>query len=303
MLNIIRAYKQYPYRIPARVKFFNFFRYFVRVPWFEEWIAQRIICGSDFWKRAVPPIYFYRAGTFRKAVRNGIVLELDLSNLVDHAIFFGVPKQFGWEKLISLAKPNDVVFDIGANIGFLTLNFARICKHGIVYAFEPGRKNFERLRKNIESNNFRNIKTYPVALGERKETKQLYEVYSFNTGANRILNAFTGTSVSEAVSVDTLDDVVATLGLHRLDILKIDVEGYELFVLRGAQKTIKQFKPILFVELAYENLRHHNLSSSDVIHIIQEMNYTVIDVRTGIQIDLAAHKYHTDILCFPNQTI
>jgi FkbM family methyltransferase len=301
MLSLIRAYKYYPYRIPARVKFFNFFRFFVRFRWAEEWIAKQIFRGSDFWKKAVPPIYFYQPGAFRKVTRNGIAMELDLSNLVDHAIFFGVPKEKGLENLLSLAKVDSVVFDVGANIGFLTLRFASACTNGFVYSFEPGRKNFARLQKNLALNSLLNIKAFQMALGERTESKQLYEMYSFNTGANRILNTSVEKKVSETVSVSSLDDVVASLNLDRLDILKIDVEGYELFVLRGGQKTIERFMPILFVELADDNLKHHNLSSRDVIQFILKMNYSIVDARTVKPLDVNTDKFHIDILCFPNQ--
>jgi FkbM family methyltransferase len=299
MLNMIRAYTHYPYRIPMRVKFFNLFRYCVRFPWAEERIARRIIEGSLFWKKAVPPIYFYPARTFRRVVRNRIFLELDLSNLVDHAIFFGVPKEQGWEKLFSLAKPESIVFDVGANIGFLTLRFASICTQGRIYAFEPSKKNFECLHRNLALNNFSNINVYRLALGEQTEPKQLHEVYSFNTGANRILNA-SAENRSETISVDTLDNVVGELGLRRMDILKIDVEGYELFVLRGGEKTIQQFKPILFVELADDNLKAHGLTSHDIVRFIHRLDYTIFDAKTSRPLDLSADKIHTDVLCFPN---
>lgn len=295
---MIRAYRNYPHHIPARVKIFNVFRYVVRFPPIEEWIAQRILKGSDFCKRMVPPIYFYRSGSVRRAFRSGVLLDLDLSNLVDHAIFFGTPKEPGWEKLFSLAKTDAVVMDIGANIGFLTLVFSRICTHGFVYAFEPSTRNFRSLIRNLSLNHPENVKAFQTALGEKPESKTLYEVYAFNSGANRILNTPNENPLSETVVVDTLDNVAQSLSLHRLDILKIDVEGFELFVLRGGEKVIQKFQPVLFVELSDENLRHHDFSSKDVVKFIRDLGYKITDARTMQPFSLQT-KLHADVLCFP----
>lgn len=300
MLELFIAYKKYPFPVPARVRFFNLFRYFFKIKFLENFLVNQINRGNNWWKKLAPPLYFYSPNTNRNAERNGIKYFLDLSCLIDYSIFFRMLKEPSWENLFKVLQPDFVILDVGANIGFHTLNFARICSKGFVHAFEPDNKSFKTLSANIELNNFRNVAVHPIALGAKDEKLPFYKLYINNPGANRILaHAPSSHFGQQQVDVRTCDHIADELMLQRLDLIKIDVEGFELFVLQGATNTINKYRPILFVELAEKNLQEHSLSSLDLINYIERLGYQVTDAKTMTPIDRSIQNHHTDILCFP----
>lgn len=302
MFKIITAYRHYPYRIPTRTKVSNVVRYFFKLPLLEKLLVNNLSKGKTWWRKLIPPLYFYRHNEIRKANRNGINYSLDLSCLIDHSIFFYTLNEPSWTNLLKLVKSDFIVWDVGANIGYLTLNFARVCPQGCVYAFEPDSVSFDRLRQNINQNTFSNISITQQALGARREVVTLYKLYHNNPGANRILLSGKQRGyATEKVEVTTGDILMVQLNSHRLDVLKIDVEGFELFVLKGAQGLVQKFRPILFVELAELNLNEHNLTSVMLIECIEKLDYDVIDARTMIPIDKSKSNHHTDVLCFPKK--
>jgi FkbM family methyltransferase len=299
MVNLFTVYKKYPYRIPARVRFFNIFRYLFTIRLFENLLVRNLSGYKSFWRRLIPPVYLYSSGSMRTAERDGIKFRLDLSRLIEHSFFFKILNEPAWKNLFKIVKPEFVVFDIGANIGLLTLNFGRICHQGRVVAFEPDSRNFESLEYNLTLNGFMNIQLHKLALGSRQESRVLYKLIDSNPGANRILrDEHLNEYAHEKVNVVTLDRMVEELSAQRLDLLKIDVEGFEMFVLQGAEESIRKWRPILFVELAEVNLNEHGLSARQLIEYIEQLNYEVLDARTMEMIDRSKPDHHTDLICF-----
>jgi FkbM family methyltransferase len=143
-----------------------------------------------------------------------------------------------------MAKPGHVVVEVGANIGAHTVFFAKhIGSAGRVMAFEPQRIVFQTLCANVALNSLINVDCLQQALGEAPGTlfvPQLDPSVDNNFGGLE-LGSFTE---GEQVPIITLD----SLGLKRLNILKIDVEGMERSVISGATETINRLRPILYVE-------------------------------------------------------
>jgi hypothetical protein len=125
MLEIFLAYRKYPYEVSFRVRFFNIFRYFFKFSFLEHLLIANLLSGKKFWRRFIPPFYFYKQGSTRNVKRNGINYSLDLSHLIDHSIFFYTMDDPAQENLFKVLKPQFITVDVGANIGFITLNFAR----------------------------------------------------------------------------------------------------------------------------------------------------------------------------------
>lgn len=148
---------------------------------------------------------------------------------------YELEKQSVFERLV---KPGDIVFDIGANVGFYTLLASTmIGPTGHVYAFEPLPRNLEYLRRHIALNKLTNVTVFDSAVSEQ-------------TGVARF---GCGTSATGALSDDG-EFSVKTIALDELDaslpppsLLKIDVEGAELSVLRGAQRLLKLHKPSILL--------------------------------------------------------
>lgn len=151
--------------------------------------------------------------------------------------------------ILNNIKKGDIVVDIGANIGFHTILFAnKVGPQGKVYAFEPDPVSYEILLKNINANNFKNVIAKPFAISDKKAKLILYKSEN-NYGDNRVYDSDLPTTKIK-VQADSLDNLFSTIIKEgeRVSLLKIDTQGFEPFVIQGAKKLIKKYKPILFFE-------------------------------------------------------
>lgn len=136
-----------------------------------------------------------------------------------------------------IPRSGDIIFDIGSHIGIFTLKASKLVgPTGCVYAFEPEPMNFTILRQNISLNNARNVRIFNKAISSQIETLRL-NVDSSNTGGSSVqfLSRFEkGKTVQISISSTTLDQIMHEYDIQKVDFLKIDVEGHELEVLKGA---------------------------------------------------------------------
>lgn len=138
-----------------------------------------------------------------------------------------------------------VVYDVGAWEGVLTLFFARsVGRQGQVVAFEPNPRSAARLRENVGLNGLPNVRLFELALGAAEGKAWLHLPHGVAAWGH-----LTEAPADLAVRVRTLDLIVAEAELPPPDFIKIDVEGAELGVLRGAHETIRQYAPSLLVEV------------------------------------------------------
>lgn len=179
-------------------------------------------------------------------------------------------------EMLSLLRPGDVCMDIGANIGVYALNFARtVGGRGRVIAFEPIRRNALALSLAADLNGFSNVSVETV-------------VVSSSTGEEVVANSPIGCSArtwfrerdahaedKTAYLTASLDDYCAAQGIGQVDIIKIDVEGAELRVLRGAEKTLRspQGPRVILVELDSANLARFGSTPRDVIEFLGCLGY------------------------------
>ena len=151
--------------------------------------------------------------------------------------------------LLSLVGPDSVVLDVGANYGALTLPLARAAR--LVYAFEPQREVFCALAGNMALNCVANVVCENMALSDRAGTIKVPQLdfgAENNIGGLELDYRGESTQRTYAVRSETLDEYVARSQLPRIDLVKVDVEGMEAQVLRGARATLARFRPILYVE-------------------------------------------------------
>lgn len=151
-----------------------------------------------------------------------------------------------WSFYLSKLRAGMTVFDAGANVGLLTLLFSRFVReNGQVHAFEATASTFERLHTTCDAARCQNVTLNHVALADQSGTLALYvydtEHASWNSLANRPLADY-GIAVQpvgiESVTAITLDDYCTEHAITRVDLLKLDVEGAEYQVLRGAEKLL-----------------------------------------------------------------
>lgn len=285
----------------VRTRVINVFRGFLKFRAAERFLASLTHGKSRrtlAWK-LVPPEYLYRITRYHRLTRGEIVFELDLSNHNDYYVFYGFtePRLL---YLFSIIQPDFTVIDIGANIGFTALNFANQCKNGFVYAYEPNDLSYSKLSRNVSLNHFSNLFIFQKGLGELEGIQQLVTLNRHHSGMNRIQSAASGGLESERVEVVRLDAEVTALNIKKVSLIKIDVEGYELHVIRGALNTIRKFKPILFVELNEENLKQFGQSSETLVNLLRELGYRVLDAKTKEVLESGLwDSMETDILCLP----
>ena len=146
-------------------------------------------------------------------------------------------------------KLNEGVFlDVGAHIGKYTVRIGKMLKNnGKVVALEPEKYNFSLLNKNVHLNNLNNVVSINKGAFFRKDTLSFYVTGNDAEGEHSLLkrsNTFNETKVD----VDTLDNIVSELQLNRVDLIKIDVEGVEAEVLKGAKGILEKYHPKCIIE-------------------------------------------------------
>jgi FkbM family methyltransferase len=149
----------------------------------------------------------------------------------------------------ALVQPGDTVCDIGANIGLVTLLLSRLVgQQGHVLAFEPNPVCFDALAAAIERNQRPNIRAVQTALGAHTGELELL-VPPGNVGA-ATFRRDTHTRIGKTIRVPvrTLDDTVVEHNIQRIQFMKLDVEGFESDVFKGAERMLRQVRPdaILF---------------------------------------------------------
>lgn len=249
--------------------------------------------------RIPPANVLYPRPSMRRVVRDGLEFELDISDFVEWVIYYGIATE-PREKLAFLARPGDTVLDIGANVGETTLRFSRrVGDTGKVYSFEPNPPVRKKLERNIALNRFGNIEVLPLGAGDAEATLKLSSPTPQNRGGNRILENPVGEFVE--VRVVPVDVLVEEKGITKVDVVKIDVEGFELRVLRGAKKTLERHKPILFIEISDETLRGAGTSPSEVLAFVEELGYDLRHAETDARVTSKDRLdgTHFDVLCRP----
>lgn len=143
----------------------------------------------------------------------------------------------------------DIFIDIGANIGLMSLLGAtKVGNSGAVYAFEPVPDTFNLLQTNLSINQSHNIYAFNFGLGSAKGEGTIYK-YPDNRGMNTFVKREVSAQVSTNVPIHTLDSFLKDLNVNEVKMLKIDVEGWELEVLKGSMELLSSGNaPILAIE-------------------------------------------------------
>lgn len=172
---------------------------------------------------------------------------------------------------LKMIKENDTVFDIGANIGWFSLNIARIAK-AKVYAFEPIPKTYYYLKKNIKLNNLVNIYPHIFGFSDKNSIIDFY-FYPQGSGNASILNLTKKRAVEKiSCPVKTIDWFIGKKNIV-VDFIKCDIEGAELFVYKGAENTIKKHKPIVLSEMLRKWTKPFGYNPNDIIYFFNKLDY------------------------------
>jgi FkbM family methyltransferase len=234
-------------------------------------LKKFVISALSFYARSRPNLIIKR---------DSIKYDVDLSKLIDVEIFLG-----GWEKSAiaffkKSLKDEDIVIEVGANIGAHSLLIGKLIgKKGRLIAIEPTEYALRKLNRNISLNeDISNITVIDKIISD--------DEYK---GKDIFNSDWSTKSTQSPCSIEfyssTVDKVVEECLLQKVDMLKVDVDGYDFRVLKGAKKTIERFKPIIFVELCQYTLNEKGASISGIFSYLNSFGYKCF-TESGAIIDV-----------------
>jgi FkbM family methyltransferase len=191
-----------------------------------------------------------------------------------------------WDKRVylSVIEAGDTIIDVGANVGAHTIAFSHIAgRLGRVISFEPVPENIERLRQTVAGRSrYPNVVIVESAVGYPVLTDQEVLVKvpgdDFTQGSLKAHSAGSwqnGSVVREyPAALTSIDAQAEGLSIHRLDFMKIDVEGGELDVLKGASATLRRFQPLIYCELYARWADSFGYTPADLFEFIRSLGYT-----------------------------
>ena len=249
-------------------------RWFVRAghSWGEHWPLPR---GKHFFLRVHNLLYVMRLlQPVTVKVRPGVVMELDSRDIVTSTILLhGI-----WEpevtRIVESLQAGAVFIDVGAHVGYYSLLAStRVGATGRVVSVEPNPSTAERLRRNIRLSSAVNVVVQELACTDTEKTLRFFQAGPYNTGGSS-LSAKTAASAKEvAVRGLPLDAIVKSLDLRRIDLVKIDVEGAELQVLRGMKESLVKYHPKVVIELIPWILANLGASVHEVSSFLHQTGY------------------------------
>ncbi|GHV21499.1 hypothetical protein AGMMS49959_10730 [Planctomycetales bacterium] len=180
--------------------------------------------------------------------------------------------------ILDIIGTDDIVFDIGANIGWYSLNIAKTYPRSIVYSFEPIAPTRQIMMRNIQLSDCHNIEVFANGFWNEPTVLEFH----FNkdaSGATSVVNLLDRSDVEKIpCKVTTLDSFVGENSIAKLDFIKCDVEGAEFMVMQGAKTTLNTFKPKLFLEMLRKWSRKFNYHPNDIIEFLTELGYGCFEI-------------------------
>lgn len=200
------------------------------------------------------------------------IMDLDDSVATDAAILYyvqdgKVPEPEVFFAMRRMVAPGDIVIDGGANVGLFTLLLSRIVGHGLVFSFEPDRRNIVKLRKNIEINGLKNCRVYEEALHLHSGAVKFYE--SEDNGESSTVRIDGADSYFvQSVSLDCFLN-------EKISLIKLDVEGSEWDVICGGRKFFASQQPNIIMELNEERLADAKVTVPMIRNLLWDLGYSM----------------------------
>lgn len=195
----------------------------------------------------------------------------------------------------------DTFLDIGANIGQHGLYASNFCKD--VYSFEPIERLYNQLLLSIEKNQFQNVRAFNIGLGDESKEVAIYSDTSNMGGSSVLFNK--GKYKEQIIKIRKLDDFLPN-SVTQVNMMKIDVEGFEWEVLVGAEKVLEKYRPKILLEYSLPLYNQISKSRGEDIYNILSKNYQEIyNVGLDLEIkkrissysDLKDLTHHTNLWC------
>jgi len=241
----------------------------LRTQWFA-YLSRAYIahCSSEndkLWPGIVSPIFEPLVPVWVR-IEPGVTMRLDPHDVVSREILMtGHWEPQTWQVMAPHVPVGGTFVDVGAHIGWYSLKAAQaVGPKGRVIAIEPDHETLGKLRENIHASGAEAvIVVEPVACYDSETTLPFYSAPRSNTGESSLYLAAASQegpiTASYPVRARRLDDILREAGVTRVDALKIDVEGAEVHVLKGAVYTLDRFRPEISLEIDGANVREVKL--------------------------------------------
>ncbi len=255
-----------------------------------------IVKNNESWNRL-----FNNDDFFEFNLNNDVKINLYRDSILSKLIYEGFEKD-EINYLTKTLKKNDFFVDIGANVGLFSLIASKIVGiEGKVLCFEPAPLTFSRLDENVKLNNFNNIEIRNIGLSD---TKGELTFYVSNNGYDA-WNSFAPSQDNKLessiqVPVSTLDIELKDIDKSKIKLMKIDVEGWEKYVLNGGKDFFMNYNPIVMVEFTEENTFNAGYPVYDIYNIMQDFGYVWHKISNGelFKVEKKLHYPYDNLIAF-----
>lgn len=203
----------------------------------------------------------------------------DIRSVPFTVIAEGPYEQFQAQILFTLGKSADNFLDIGANMGFYSLALATLNPDLNVQSFEPQPRTYSCFAKNVSLNKLESqVKIFNCGLGSKEDNLKMYIPAFTGSGGGSFANLHMeeGDAEEFLVPVKTLDTFVRSHS--NIDLIKIDVEGFEFEVVQGGLELIRSSKPTIVIELLRKWMKPFGKQPQDVINLLKPLGYEVFSI-------------------------
>ncbi len=226
-------------------------------------------------------------------------MKLDLWDEAQFPLYYNIYEWKETPTIIQLVKDCRTVLDIGGNIGQMALLFAQYAQR--VHTFEPVPAKADRLDYNIKINGLEHkIYLHSAALSDSIGTIQFYLPTEDNGGIGSIVGANTGEVNVLSVNSDTTDHFILENNVTNIDLIKMDIEGGELFALRGMTGLLgSSNKPIVIMEMTRKMMDAAGYTSTDMLTIMENCGYSCYKFsKNGLTGPLTLVEPYSENYCF-----
>jgi len=218
-----------------------------------------------------------------------MLLNLRDEGISKELVFNDIREVGATNYMYRVVNKDDIVLDIGANIGYYALMEAKLVgENGKIYAIEPVPQNFELLKRNISINGYKNIKVFNFAIGDKNGTEKLY--LSNKSNWHSII-AFDEQGSGKAIDVTIITIDTFLKDKQYPSLIRMDVEGYEDKIIRGMMETLKKDRPLkLFIEI-----HPHIMKRDDVVFLFNILKLYKFEI-TMIAKRSKCYNYNIDYI-------
>jgi FkbM family methyltransferase len=276
-------------------------------------IVRRILRFSEkSWQEKVNS-YLFRWNRWFPGVPAPIHLPSDVWWLVDNDFIGQSLLNGGYENAESsfarhFLEPGMTALDIGAHRGFHALHFSKsVGRRGRILAFEPSPSDVKRLKLHLVINFRRNVEVKDCALGEEAGNADLY-IVRVNTVLNSLRPPDTTLEASPIpVVIRKLDDVLSQAKVKKVDFIKLDVEGGELGVLKGAEHMLQQVpRPVILCEILEQRTRPWGYPGHLIIQHLSERGFAWFELNPDaklLRINTSQSEFNGNFVAVPEESL